>query len=243
MARLLAVLLLALNLSGAGWAQDAAQQALQEGIEQLQAQAYEAAVTKLRAAIAARQGSFPEAQFQLGLAYFAWDKLPEAAAAFDLAAEQDPELASVQHHIAQLALFEPDYEKAVKAYEKYLDLLAPRDPQRLEALRRVSRLRLMALTIYESSAGDARLQILSQPKPIYPAEVKEHIVGDVIVEAIFTADGEIYNARVLQSLGPAFDDAALKLVNNLRFKPAMKQGKPVSQRQKFKLHYQRLYGN
>jgi len=222
--------------------QDNASQALEQGKEKLKALDYDAAIAKFREAIEIRSGNYAEAHLEMALAYFYSDKMSDAATEFDTAAEQDPGNASIQRYIAEVALFEPDYQKALNAYEAYLDALPPRAPERQEALRRVSKLRMFSIGTYEAGVPDSNVQFLSRPKPHYPDGVKGDIAGDVIVEAVFTADGEVYGARVIKSLGKEFDDDALKLLVNMQFKNAVKGGKPVSQKQKLKMHYQKVFG-
>ncbi|HZS45338.1 MAG TPA: energy transducer TonB [Blastocatellia bacterium] len=236
--------LLALIFCMAATRQDVAVKALEQGKEKLKALDYDGAIAKFNEAIEARGGNFAEAHQQLGLAYFYSDKLTDAASEFDTAAQQDPSNASVQRYIAEVALFEPDYQKALNAYEAYLDALSPWAPERAAALRRVSKLRMMALGTYEAGLRDADVQFLSRPKPHYPENVKGNPLpaGDVIVEAIFTADGEVFEPRVIKSLGKEFDDDALKLLTGMHFTTAVKGGKPVSQKQKLKMHYQKVFG-
>jgi TonB family protein len=235
-------LILLLAVGAFAGQQDAATGALQQGIELLKAQQYDAAIAKFQEAISARGGNFAEAHFQTGLAYFQSDRNAEAAKEFDKAAEQNPEEPKFQRYIAEVALFEPDFQKALDAYERYLDAMSPRDDQRADALKRVSKLRMFALGTYEAGVEDRKVQFLSNPKPVYPQSVKDNIVGDVIVEAVFTADGDIFDVRVIKSLRKEFDDAAMDMISHLRFKTAIKGGKPASQKQKLKLHYQKVFG-
>ena len=242
MPRFVIPLILALSIGVLAGRQDAANGALQQGLERLKAHEYDAAIDKFKEAITARGGKFGEAHFQMGIAYFQSDRNVEAAKELDIAAEQNPEDPKIQRYIAEVALFEPDFQKALDAYERYLDAMSPRDPDRPEAVRRISKLRMFALGTYEAGVEDRKVQFLSNPKPVYPQTVKGNIAGDVIVEAVFTADGEIFGVRTIQSLGKEFDEAAMDMIGHLRFKTAIKGGKPASQKQKLKLHYQKVFG-
>jgi TonB family protein len=242
MPRFVIPLILLLAIGVFAGRQDAANGALQQGLDRLKALDYDAAIAKFKEAISANGGKFAEAHFQLGLAYFQSDRNAEAAKEFDIAAEQNPEEPKFQRYIAEVALFEPDFQKALDAYERYLDALSPRDADRAEAVKRVSKLRMFAVGTYEAGVEDRKVQFLANPKPVYPQGVKDNVVGDVTVEAVFTADGEVFGVRVIQSLRKEFDEQAMDMISHLRFKTAIKNGKPASQKQKLKLHYQKVFG-
>ncbi len=65
-------------------------------------------------------------------------------------------------------------------------------------------------------------------KPAYPQKAfMEKIEGTVIVEIVIGTDGNVTRARVVQSV-PGLDEAALRVVYEWKFKPAIKNGKPVA---------------
>jgi len=70
--------------------------------------------------------------------------------------------------------------------------------------------------------------ILYKPNPAYSAEGREHkIQGDVVLEVIFLASGQIKVTRVVSGLGFGMDDDAIHAAQRIRFTPAMLHGKPV----------------
>ena len=70
--------------------------------------------------------------------------------------------------------------------------------------------------------------ILYKPNPAYSAEGRERkIQGDVVLEVIFLASGQIKVTRVVSGLGFAMDDEAIHAAQRIRFTPAMLHGKPV----------------
>src|SRR5947209_11671758 len=149
-----------------GFGQDAPETQLQDAVK-LRGRNNDAAIAKLLEAIKAHDGKFAAAHFQLGRVYLTAGKLAEAAAEFQTAVEQSPEMAEVQPYIAELALFTPDYDQAAKAYERYIDILSPRDPLRFEGMKRLARLRMMALETGTENVPDGSMQVLSRPKPVY----------------------------------------------------------------------------
>ena len=62
-------------------------------------------------------------------------------------------------------------------------------------------------------------------------EARAHrIVGTVILEAIFAEDGYVANISVTKGLKDGLTENAIEAARNIKFFPAEKDGKPVSQR-------------
>jgi TonB family protein len=79
----------------------------------------------------------------------------------------------------------------------------------------------------QAAAKIVPAEILSKPTPIYTAEAKaQRIEGEVLLEAIFEASGKIRVLRVVRGLGHGLDDAAVHAAEQIRFKPALKDGQP-----------------
>jgi TonB family protein len=51
----------------------------------------------------------------------------------------------------------------------------------------------------------------------------------VLVEAVFEATGKVRVLRVVRGLGYGLDDAAIHAAEQIRFKPALKDGQPSDQ--------------
>jgi len=70
-------------------------------------------------------------------------------------------------------------------------------------------------------------EILSKPAPIYTDEARaKKIEGEVLLEVVFEASGKIHVVRVVRGLGHGLDDAAVHAAEQIRFKPALKDGQP-----------------
>ena len=83
--------------------------------------------------------------------------------------------------------------------------------------------------IYTSREVDERLQILKKPTPSYPREArKNNTRGYVILRAILGADGAVRHIEVLTGLPDGLSDRAIEAAKQVKFKPAIKDGKPVS---------------
>jgi TonB family protein len=72
------------------------------------------------------------------------------------------------------------------------------------------------------------VEILAKPKPNYTDEGRKlKIEGEVRLEVLFTATGEVHVIRVLQGLGHGLDEQAVHAAERIKFKPAQREGKPV----------------
>jgi TonB family protein len=74
------------------------------------------------------------------------------------------------------------------------------------------------------------VEILFNPKPIYSEEGRsKKVEGDVRLQVLFTASGEIKVLRVVQGLGYGLDEQAEAAAKQIKFKPATQDGQPVDQ--------------
>ena len=70
-------------------------------------------------------------------------------------------------------------------------------------------------------------EIISKPAPAYTAEARARkIEGEVLLEVTFEASGKIEVLRVIRGLGYGLDDAAIRAAEQIRFKPALQDGRP-----------------
>lgn len=72
------------------------------------------------------------------------------------------------------------------------------------------------------------VEILFKPKPIYTDEARaKKIEGDVLLQVVFSASGEVKVERVVQGLGYGLEDSAESAARQIRFRPAKQAGQPV----------------
>jgi TonB family protein len=70
--------------------------------------------------------------------------------------------------------------------------------------------------------------VVTEVKPFYPPDaMSEGKSGSVTLECTVNADGTVGDVRVTTPLDPALDDEAVKAARQWKFKPGMKDGKPV----------------
>jgi TonB family protein len=86
------------------------------------------------------------------------------------------------------------------------------------------------------------VEILSVPKPVYTKEgIAKRIEGDVRLEVVFTASGEVRVLRVIQGLGSGLDEAAEAAARQIRFHPAQQDGQPVDSEVAIRITFELAY--
>jgi TonB family protein len=76
-----------------------------------------------------------------------------------------------------------------------------------------------------SSAPLSPAEIISKPFPVYTQEARTlRIQGEVLLEVVLGASGDLHVVRVVRGLGYGLDDNAVKAAEQIRFRPAMRNG-------------------
>ena len=74
-----------------------------------------------------------------------------------------------------------------------------------------------------------KARVISKPEPTYTKEAREHgKTGTVILRAIFSYDGTVKNIVVVKGLRYGLNERAIDAARQIKFIPAVKDGKPVS---------------
>jgi TonB family protein len=72
------------------------------------------------------------------------------------------------------------------------------------------------------------VEVLFKPKPIYTDQARDKkIEGEVLLQVVFAASGEVKVERVVQGLGYGLDESAESAARQIRFHPAQQDGQPV----------------
>jgi TonB family protein len=83
--------------------------------------------------------------------------------------------------------------------------------------------------IYESKDVDQKVKILKKPEPGYTRESQEReIDGTVVLKAVFSSIGKVTNITVVKELPAGLTQKAIEAARKIKFKPALKDGRPVS---------------
>ncbi len=86
------------------------------------------------------------------------------------------------------------------------------------------------------------VEVLSVPKPVYTSQgLAKRIEGDVRLEVVFTASGEVKVVRVIQGLGYGLDEAAETAARQIRFRPALQDGQPVDSQVPIRITFELAY--
>ena len=80
----------------------------------------------------------------------------------------------------------------------------------------------------DSTPAEDGVVILAKPQPEYTAEAKQaKIQGQVLLQVVFTASGQVEVEKVVRGLGHGLDENAEAAARQIRFKPAKRDGQPV----------------
>lgn len=80
----------------------------------------------------------------------------------------------------------------------------------------------------EQQAKLVPAEIISKPTPTYTPEARSlHIEGEVLLEVVFESTGKLRVVRVVRGLGHGLDEAAVQAAEQIKFKPAQREGQPA----------------
>jgi TonB family protein len=86
------------------------------------------------------------------------------------------------------------------------------------------------------------VDILDKPRPQYTAEGRSlRLEGDVVLDLVFQANGTIQVNRVISGLGHGLDEAAVRAAQQMKFKPAKRDGQPVDFPARVRIEFRLAY--
>jgi TonB family protein len=94
--------------------------------------------------------------------------------------------------------------------------------------------------VYTPGNGVSVPVVVSKVNPDYTADAKRaHIEGIVLLESVVLQDGTVGDVAVIRSLDSTFglDQQAVSAMKLWRFKPGMKDGKPVAVRVQIEINF------
>jgi TonB family protein len=86
------------------------------------------------------------------------------------------------------------------------------------------------VTVQKMVTGPAftNLEVLSKPPVQYTSEAKQlRVQGEVVLRVTFTATGQVLVQSVVHGLGHGLDEEARRVAQQIRFRPATRDGKAV----------------
>ena len=86
------------------------------------------------------------------------------------------------------------------------------------------------------------VDILDKPRPEYTAEGRRlKLEGDVVIDLVFLADGTVQVNRVLSGLGHGLDESATHAAQQIKFKPAKRDGQSVDFPARVRIEFRLAY--
>jgi TonB family protein len=131
-------------------------------------------------------------------------------------------------------------KEAAQSLEKYLSL-SPNDSDAKEWRKQLATLQVYADLAVDKSPRDespvlrpndvtTKAKILSKPAPVYTENARNaQVSGTVVLQMILGADGTIRHILVLRWLSHGLVNQAEKAARQIKFIPASRDGRPVSQ--------------
>jgi TonB family protein len=93
-----------------------------------------------------------------------------------------------------------------------------------------------------SGPADTAPEILEKPQPEYTAEGRSmKIEGDVLIQLVFKANGTIQIDHVVSGLGHGLDESAVRAAQQIKFKPAKREGEPVDYPARVRIEFRLAY--
>lgn len=93
--------------------------------------------------------------------------------------------------------------------------------------------------IYKGSEVDVKAKMLSMPPP-NQSKVEEGTTGIVVLKVVFAKTGRVEKIRVVAGLPGGATESAIESARQIRFTPAMKDGKPVSMWMQLEYKFMRM---
>ena len=93
-----------------------------------------------------------------------------------------------------------------------------------------------------STDATTPVDILDKPKPEYTAEGRSlKLEGDVVLELVFLASGSVQITRVVSGLGHGLDESATRAAQQIKFKPAKRDGQAVDFPARVRIEFRLAY--
>jgi TonB family protein len=93
-----------------------------------------------------------------------------------------------------------------------------------------------------ADSGTTPVDVLDKPRPEYTAEGRSlRIEGDVVIDVVFLANGSVQVGHVVSGLGHGLDEAAVRAAQQIKFKPAKRDGEPVDFPARVRIEFRLAY--
>jgi len=86
------------------------------------------------------------------------------------------------------------------------------------------------------------VEIISKPNPVYTQEARDlKLEGEVLLQVMFAANGQLRVLHVERGLGHGLDEAAVRAAQQIRYKPALRDGQPFDSVATLHVRFQLAY--
>jgi TonB family protein len=93
-----------------------------------------------------------------------------------------------------------------------------------------------------ADSGTSPVDILSKPRPEYTAEGRAlKLEGDVVIDLVFLANGSVQVNHVVSGLGHGLDESAVQAAQQIKFKPAKRDGEAVDFPARVRIEFRLAY--
>jgi TonB family protein len=93
-----------------------------------------------------------------------------------------------------------------------------------------------------TDTGTSQVDILSKPRPEYTDEARTlKLEGDVSIDVVFLANGTMQVGHVVSGLGHGLDEAAVRAAQQIKFKPAKRDGEAVDFPARVRIEFRLAY--
>ena len=90
--------------------------------------------------------------------------------------------------------------------------------------------------------ADTAVTILDKPRPDYTADGRNlRLEGDVVLDVVFLASGQVQVNRIASGLGHGLDESATRAAQQIKFKPALREGQPVDYPARVRIEFRLAY--
>ena len=116
------------------------------------------------------------------------------------------------------------------AVDRFLSSFRLRRPQDRITRTETQSLETLPDEVFTGNEVTRKATVVWKPEPTYTEQARAHqVVGTVVLKAVFAANGYVTNIIATRELKDGMTEAAIEAARNIRFFPAEKDGKPVSQ--------------
>jgi TonB family protein len=93
-----------------------------------------------------------------------------------------------------------------------------------------------------ADSGTTTVDITEKPRPVYTEEGRSlKLEGDVSIDVVFLANGTVQVTKVVSGLGHGLDEAAVRAAQQIKFKPAKRDGEAVDFPARIRIQFRLAY--